>query len=334
MKIKRRKYLITGASGFIGTHVLYALLERANEKNLVDVVSIDKKSSKYDGLTEVDGEYAPIKGGRWWNVLFASTEYNSSPEIVADISDSSNNSEILTALKDVDTVFHLAASPSVPKSIENPLSFNKDNVQGTLNMLELSRQAGVRRFVFSSSSSVYGDTEVFPTPETSRLNPLSPYALQKQIGEQYCRLYSEIYGLETVCLRYFNVYGEGMPTKGAYCNVIGAFTSAQKEGRPLKIFGDGSYRRDFTYVKDVAKANLLASVSKKVGKGECVNIGTGKSHSIKSIADIFKGEIKYESKRLEAPLSLADNNKAKKLLKGMPSVEVSNWLNENIHSRA
>ena len=327
------KYLITGASGFIGTHVLYALLKSANKNNLVDVISIDKKSSKYDGLTEVDGGYAPIKDGRWWNVLFASTEYNSSPEIVADISDSSSSSEILTALKDVDTVFHLAASPSVPESIENPLSFNKDNVHGTLNMLELSRQAGVRRFVFSSSSSVYGDTEIFPTPETSHLNPLSPYALQKQIGEQYCRLYSEIYGLETVCLRYFNVYGEGMPTRGAYCNVIGAFTSAQKEGRPLKIFGDGSYQRDFTHVKDVATANLLASASEKVGKGECINIGTGKSHSIKSIADIFKGEIKYEPKRLEAALSLADNSKAKKLLEWAPSVEVSDWLNENIHSR-
>lgn len=327
------KYLITGASGFIGSHVLYALLESANEKNLVDVISIDKKSSEYDGLVKKGDGYDVVKGGRWWNVLFASSEYNSSPKIIADISDSSSRSEILTALKDVDTVFHLAASPSVPESIENPLSFNKDNVQGTLNMLELSRQAGVRRFVFSSSSSVYGDTAVFPTPETSHLNPLSPYALQKQIGEQYCRLYSEIYGLETVCLRYFNVYGEGMPTKGAYCNVIGAFTSAREENKALKIFGDGSYQRDFTYVKDVAKANLLASASKKVGKGECINIGTGKGYSIKAIADTFKGEIKYEPKRLEAALSLADNSRAKKLLEWTPSAKVLDWLNENIHSR-
>jgi len=327
------KYLITGASGFIGTHVLYALLESANEKNLVDVISIDKKSSKDDGLVKKGDGYDIVKDGRWWNVLFASSEYNSSPEIVIDITDSSNNAEVLKALEGVDTVFHLAASPSVPESIKNPLRFNKNNVEGTLNMLELSRQAGVRRFVFSSSSSVYGDAEVFPTPEASSLKPLSPYALQKQIGEQYCRLYSEIYGLETVCLRYFNVYGEGMPTRGAYCNVIGAFSSAKKEGRPLKIFGDGSFRRDFTYVKDVAAANILASTSTKVGKGECINIGTQTSHSIQEIADVFGGSIEYLPKRLEAPLSLADNSKALNLLNWTPSVKVADWLDENIHSR-
>jgi UDP-glucose 4-epimerase len=149
----------------------------------------------------------------------------------------------------------------------------------------------------------------------------------------YCRLYSEVYGLETVSLRYFNVYGEGMPTQGAYCNVIGAFSSAKKEGRPLKIFGDGSYRRDFTYVKDVAEANVLAATSSKVGKGECINIGTQTNHSIQEIADIFGGVIEYLPKRLEASLSLADNTKAKELLNWTPTTHIKDWLNENIHSR-
>jgi UDP-glucose 4-epimerase len=325
------KYLITGASGFIGTHVLYALLKSANEKNLVDVVSIDKRSAEYDGLIKEEGDYNIVKGGRWWNILYASSEYNSSPEIVADISDYSNNLEILKALEGVDTVFHLAALPSVPESIENPLRFNEANVKGTLNMLELSKEAGVRRFVFSSSSSVYGDTEVFPTTETSPLNPLSPYAVQKQIGELYCRLYSQIYNLETVCLRYFNVYGEGMPTQGAYCNVMGAFSAAKKEGKPLKIFGDGSYRRDFTYVKDVAEANILAATSAKVGKGECINIGTQTNYSIQEIADVFGGVVEYLPKRLEASLSLADNTRAKELLNWAPTTHVKDWLNENIY---
>ena len=325
------KYLITGASGFIGTHVLYALLKSANEKNLVDVVSIDKRSAEHDGLIKEEGDYNVVKGGRWWNILYASSEYNSSPEIVADISDYSNNLEILKALEGVDTVFHLAALPSVPESIENPLRFNEANVKGTLNMLELSKEAGVRRFVFSSSSSVYGDTEVFPTTETSPLNPLSPYAVQKQIGELYCRLYSQIYNLETVCLRYFNVYGEGMPTQGAYCNVMGAFSAAKKEGKPLKIFGDGSYRRDFTYVKDVAEANILAATSAKVGKGECINIGTQTNYSIQEIADVFGGVVEYLPKRLEASLSLADNTRAKELLNWAPTTHVKDWLNENIY---
>jgi len=327
------KYLITGASGFIGSHVLYALLESANENNLVDITTIDKKTGGNDGvLKNKDENYDIVKGGRWSNILFASTENNSHQEIVVDIADTSNNTTILEALEDVDTVFHLAAKPSVPASIEDPVGFNTANVSGTLNMLELSRVAGVRRFVFSSSSSVYGDIEVFPTPETTQLNPLSPYALQKQIGEQYCQLYSKVYDLETVSLRYFNVYGEGMPTQGAYCNVMGAFSTSQKEGKPLKIFGDGSQKRDFTYVKDIARANLLASSSVKAGAGECINIGTGTNSSVQEIADVFGGSFEYLPKRLEPSQSLADNTKAKELLGWLPTINVKDWLNENIHS--
>ena len=327
------KYLITGASGFIGSHVLYALLESANENNLVDIITIDKRKSENDGITkDEDGNYEIVKGGRWSNILFASTENNSHQEIVVDIADPSNSTTILEALEGVDTVFHLAAKPSVPASIEDPVGFNTANVSGMLNMLELSRAAGVRRFVFSSSSSVYGDIEVFPTSETTQLNPLSPYALQKQIGEQYCQLYSRVYDLETVSLRYFNAYGEGMPTQGAYCNVMGAFTSFKKERKPLKIFGDGSQKRDFTYVKDIASANLLASSSPKVGKGECINVGTGTNYSVQEIADIFGGSFEYLPKRLEPSQSLADNTKAKELLGWLPTTNVKDWLNENIHS--
>tara|TARA_R100001377_G_scaffold27893_1_gene15021 strand:- start:123 stop:1115 length:993 start_codon:yes stop_codon:yes gene_type:complete len=328
------KYLITGASGFIGSHVLYALLESANENNLVDIITIDKKTGENDGvLKNKDGNYDIVKGGRWSNVLFASTENNSHQEIVTDITDTSNNTTILEALEGVDTVFHLAARPSVPASIKDPVGSNAINVSGTLNMLELSREAGVRRFVFSSSSSVYGDIEVFPTPETSPTTCLSPYATQKLIGEQYCQLYSRVYGLETVSLRYFNAYGEGMPTQGAYCNVMGAFSVAKKEEKTLKIFGDGSQRRDFTYVKDIAKANLLAASSVKVGSGECINIGTGTNSSIQEVANIFGGPFEYLPKRLEPSQSLADNTKAKELLGWLPTINVKDWLDENIHSR-
>ena len=290
------KHVVTGGAGFIGTHVVRLLQEEGHE-----VVVIDKRT-------------APS----WLPPL--------------DIGDPSVAPRLLKIIEGADVVYHLAAQTSVPGSLGEPVSFNSANVSGTLNILEASRQAGVRRLVFSSSSSVYGNIETFPTHETTSLNPLSPYALQKQAGELYCRLYSDIYGLETVCLRYFNVYGEGMPTSGTYCNVIGAFSALKKEGTPLKIFGDGSQKRDFTYVKDIALANLLASSSPKVGKGECINIGTGTNYSVQEIADIFGGSFEYLPKRLEPSQSLADNTKAKELLGWLPTTNVKDWLNENIHS--
>ena len=291
------KHLVTGGGGFIGSHLVKALINEDNE-----VVVIDK-----EGRFSDDYEF-----------------------IYADISKEDYNLKILEALKGVDTVFHLAAKARVQPSIEHPIEFNETNVTGTLTLLELCREAGVRRFVFSSSSSVYGDTTTFPTPETAPTGPMSPYGLQKLIGEQYCQLYAQIHDIETVSLRYFNVYGEDAPTTGAYCLVMGTFTRLKSEGKPLIIYGNGEQRRDFTYVQDVVQANILASKSDKVGKGEVINIGNGDNRSIQQIADVFGGPFDYLPKRLEPFQTLADNNKAKELLSWNPTGNVEEWLKEHL----
>jgi UDP-glucose 4-epimerase len=289
------KYLVTGGSGFIGSHLVKALTNEDNE-----VVVVDKE-------------------GRF------SDDYDF---VYADISKEEYNLKILEALQGADTVFHLAAKARVQPSIEHPIEFNETNVTGTLTLLELCREVGVRRFVFSSSSSVYGDTTTFPTPETAPTGPMSPYGLQKLIGEQYCQLYAQIHDIETVSLRYFNVYGEDAPTTGAYCLVMGVFTRLKSEGKPLTIYGKGDQRRDFTHVQDVVQANILASKSDKVGKGEVINIGNGDNRSIQQIADVFGGPFDYLPKRLEPLQTLADNSKAKELLGWSPTGDVEEWLKE------
>ena len=285
------KYVVTGGSGFIGSHLVELL------KNKGDVVILDRESPSF-----------------------------------IDIADCKNNNKILDLIQGADYVFHLAAETSVPRSIENPLCYNYNNVNGIVNMLTLSRDAGVKRFIFSSTSAVYGNPYFTPTSEDSDPNPMSPYGLQKLIGEQYCKLYADIYDIETVSLRYFNVFGERMPTKGSYCSVIGSFKEKLKNKKPLTIYGKGNQSRDFVYVKDVAKANLAAAESIDVGGGECINIGTGASTTVKEIANIFKSPIDFLPKRLEPSQSLSDNKKAKDLLDWTPSVKVLDWLNENIHS--
>jgi UDP-glucose 4-epimerase len=293
----KSKYLVTGGAGFIGSHLVKTLVDKGHQVSVVD----------YKGSFSDDYEY-----------------------IFADISKEEYNLKILKALEGVDTVFHLAAKARVQPSIEHPIEFNETNVTGTLSLLELCREAGVRRFVFSSSSSVYGDTTEFPTPETAPTGPMSPYGLQKLIGEQYCQLYAQIHDIETVCLRYFNVYGENAPTMGAYCLVMGVFTRLKSEGKHLTIYGKGDQRRDFTYVQDVVQANILASESDKVGKGEVVNIGNGDNRSIQQIADIYGGPFEYLPKRLEPFQTLADNNKAKELLGWSPTGDVEEWLKEHL----
>ena len=249
-----------------------------------------------------------------------------------DIANCKNNNDILEALEGVDCVFHLAAETSVPRSIENPLCYNYNNVDGTVNMLTLSKEAGVRRFIFSSSASVYGGVDGIPLSERGPVSALSPYGLQKLVGEQYCELYSKIYNIETVSLRYFNVFGEGMPTSGSYCSVIGSFIKKAKDKKPLQIYGNGNQSRDFVYVKDIVSANWTASQSDAVGSGESINIGTGKGTTVNQIAETFNLPCDFLPKRLEPSVSVCDNTKAKNLLNWEPSVKVVDWLNENIHS--
>ena len=199
-----------------------------------------------------------------------------------------------------------------------------------MNVLKVAADVKVRRLVYSASSSAYGPTDNLPSKESDPINPISPYANQKYYGELCCRMFSDVYGIETVSLRYFNVYGERQNLGGAYATVVGIFINQILEGNPLTINGDGSQRRDFTYVKDVVNANILASTSKKIGSGEVINIGSGKNISINELADMFGAEKKYMKPVNEPFANLADISKAKELLKWKPTMTLKDWIRKNL----
>jgi UDP-glucose 4-epimerase len=224
-----------------------------------------------------------------------------------------------------DYVFHVAAKARVQPSIADPIGFNEHNVSAMLKLLESSKKAKVKRFIFSSSSSVYGNNNTLPFEETMAPMPISPYALQKLMGEQYCQLYSKIFGLDTVCLRYFSVYGDRQPTQGAYCTILGIFKRQHMAGEPLTITSDGEQKRDFTHVSDVVNANIRAMESNPniPFNGQVFNIGYGKSISINEIASYFGGEKKYIGNVLEPRETLADNIKAKTILGWSPKIAIS-----------
>ena len=206
------------------------------------------------------------------------------------------------------------------------MPYHEANVTATLNILYASTKANVKRVVYSASSSCYGNATKVPQNEKDETNPLSPYGLQKYIGEQYCRMFSEVYKLDTVSLRYFNVYGERMSLSGAYCLVTGIFARQMQNNQSLTITNDGNQRRDFTYVGDVVSANLLASRYEKKLNGEVFNIGNGKNFSINEVAEMFGGKKMYGEKRLEPFETLADNRKAKNILKWSPKGNLREWI--------
>ena len=292
------KYLVTGGAGFIGGNLVEQLLEDGHEVIVVD----DLSTGSRDKLPS--------------NAHFQ----------CFDISKKSWPQALISLLRGVDTVFHMAAAARVQPSIQKPLDYHNVNVNGTLNLLIAAHDAGVRRFVYSASSSAYGETNVLPTHEDLPTNPLSPYGLQKLIGEQYCKLFSKVYELETVSLRYFNVYGEGMDVSGAYSLAIGKFGKQMQEGLPITIWGDGEQRRDFTYVKDVVRANILAASSENVGAGEVINIGNGDNRSINEVAEMFGGEVEFLDPVPEPRNTLANNSKAKELLGWSPTMTIEEWM--------
>ena len=280
-------YLVTGGAGFIGSHVAEALVARGDRVRVLDNFATGKRSNVPAGAD-----------------LFE-----------RDITDLHS---IGSAFQGVDGVFHLAALPRVQVSIERPLETHNANITGTLNVLLAAKDAKVRRLVYSASSSAYGDTDVMPEPETLLPRPLSPYGLQKYVGEHYARLFAELYGMETVSLRYFNVYGPRMADEGAYVTVIAIFLRERAAGRPLPIAGDGTQTRDFTHVRDVIRANLLAMESPKVGKGEVLNIGNGENRSVNDVARTIGGPTVHIPPRIEPHDTLADNRLARELLGWRP----------------
>ena len=292
------KALVTGGAGFIDSNLVDKLIKLGME-----VVVIDNLSTGF--------------------------EKNINPKATLHVLDISRDVDLLEkTMIDVDVVFHLAALARVQPSIEDPQTFNKVNVNGTLNVLFAAHKAGVKRVVYSASSSCYGNNKIFPTPETELTNPLSPYGLQKYVGEQYCKMFSEVYGLDTASLRYFNVYGERMNFEGAYKLVIAVFAEKMMQGKPLTITNDGEQKRDFTYVGDVVEANILAALHKDKLNGESFNIGNGDNYSVNEVADMFGGEKTYGIEVLEPFQTLADNSNAKNTLGWNPQGDLPTWIKQ------
>ena len=294
---KGTRVLVVGGAGFIGSHLTDALVEQG-----CDVVVLDN-----------------LSGGKRENV---------NKEAVLVELDIRDFDVISPLFEGVEYVFHLAALPRVQYSIENPKETHDVNVTGMLNVLIAAKEAKVKRVIYSASSSAYGDQDTMPLEEDMRAHPMSPYGLQKYYGEMQCQMFSEVYGLETVSLRYFNVYGSRFDPDGAYALVIGKFLKQVKEGGKMTITGDGTQTRDFTHVRDVVKANILAAESENVGIGEVMNIGAGANQAINKIAELIGEEVEHVEARLEPHDTLADNNRAKELLGWVPDMSIEDGIAE------
>ena len=292
------KYIVVGGAGFIGSNLVDNLVEEGHEVIVIDNFSTGKEEN-----------------------------INPKSKIFRlNMNDTSNSKDFVNIMKGADSVFLLAAKARVQPSIDNPIEYEENNTIGTLNILKCAADAKVRRLIYSASSSAYGDSNVLPLKESFPINPLSPYGAQKYYGEVLCKMFSQVYKIETVSLRYFNVYGERQNIDGAYALVMGIFAHQRLNGRPMTIRGDGEQKRDFTYVGDVVNANILASQSKKVGKGEVINIGNGDNRSINQIADMIGGERTYIDPVIEPKETLADNSLAKELLDWEPTQKIEDWV--------
>lgn len=301
------KYLVTGGGGFIGSHLAAKLA--ADPRN--EVVVLDNFST---------GNRSNLNGV---NVQL----------IEGDIRD---RAVVERAVQGVDTVFHQAAVCSVARSMEDPLTTHDNNITGTLVLLEACRRAKVRRFIFASSSSVYGDSDVLPTHEKLLTNPMSPYAVSKLTGEHYCQVYWQSFGLETVALRYFNVFGPRQYPNSEYAAVIPRFLSAIKNGRVPEIYGDGSQTRDFTYVENIVQANIAASQSKDAA-GQIMNIACGGRWSLLDLLAQLKKLMKAEFSPVLHPWRIGDIRhsqasieKAQTLLNFAPRVDFAEGLRETV----
>lgn len=286
-------YLVTGGAGFIGSNLSGELLKRGHKVRIIDDLSTGNKKnieSFIDDIELVNGDIRDL------NI-------------------------VKKAVLGVDCILHQAALPSVPRSVEKPIETGAVNIDGTLNVLAAARDEGVKRVVLASSSSVYGNSEVLPKTEAMRPNPLSPYAVTKYAGELYAKVFYDIYGLETVSLRYFNVFGPKQDPDSQYAAVIPSFLTSMLKGESPVIYGDGNQSRDFTYIDNAVEANILAADSLYAGHGETINIACGKNLTLNKLVDTINGilgrEIKpvyKEARKGDVRHSLADIHLAESLL--------------------
>ncbi|MBA3948766.1 MAG: SDR family oxidoreductase [Acidobacteria bacterium] len=302
-----RSVLVTGGAGFIGSHIAAALLARGDRVRVADNLSTGYRHNldAAAGAEFFEGDLA--------DPAFAAR-----------------------AVDGVDLVFHQAAIPSVPRSVKDPATTNRANIDASLNVLLAARDAGVRRLVYAGSSSAYGDTPTLPKREDMPANPLSPYALQKYVAEQYCGLFTRLYGLETVTIRYFNVFGPRQDPSSAYSGVISQFAKALSEGRSPTIYGDGGQTRDFTYIDNVVDGVLRASEA-PAASGEVINVATGGRISLLELFEEMKritgadvDPVFVEARAGDVRDSQADISKAKRLLGYEPLVSFEEGLAKTI----
>jgi nucleoside-diphosphate-sugar epimerase len=304
--------LVTGGSGFIGSHLTEALLRRGDKVRVLDNLTTGHRANLAQVLERLEsqGNFAFVEG------------------------DLTDRTTVREAVKGMDYVLHQAALPSVQRSVEDPVTSNLVNVEGTLNILVAARDAGVKRVVYASSSSVYGDSARLPKVEDMAANPLSPYAVSKLAAEAYCRAFTRVYGLDTVSLRYFNVFGPRQDPNSLYAAVLPRFIEAiLGKGRPV-IYGDGMQSRDFTYIENVVEANLLALDTMGVA-GEVFNIACGEGVKLKAVLQClaeFSGQLvepEYQSPRVgDIKHSLADISKAERMLGYRPVVPFREGLEQ------
>lgn len=294
------KIIVTGGAGFIGSHLTDKLVKQGNK-----VIVIDN--------------------------LFSGKKANLNPKAKFYKLDICDFKKIKPLFNKVDFVFHLAAIPRVPLSVEDPILTSRVNILGSINIFKAAQEAKVKRVVFASSSSVYGNQKKLPLKESMEAKPISPYGLQKLTAEKFARMFSELYGLSTVSLRYFNVFGPRIDFDSDYSLVIGKFLKQRAKGKMLTIFGDGKQTRGFSYVDDVVNANIKAMKSKKIKGGGAINISSSQSQSINYLADLIGSKKKYLPARIGDVLhTKADISLAKKLLNWQPKVSFEKGLEKTI----
>jgi UDP-glucose 4-epimerase len=292
------KSIVTGGCGFIGSHIVDKLIELGHE-----VIVIDSQTSS------------------------TRTEYFFNQSASYHKKDLTNYEDVENLFKGVNYVFHLASEISIPYCIKYPRETMQNNVISTLNVLEASRKYSIDRLVFSSTSAVYGNGLWLPNYETNNVDCLNTYSISKYSGEQLCKMYYELYGLQTIIFRYFNVYGERQPLNGSYAPVIGIFLRQMRAGQPLSLIGEGYQTRDFIHVSDVVSANILASQRETLEFGGVFNVGTGIGTTIESIADLISSDRVYLPERPgEVIHSRANIDKIMNQLKWEPKINVLDWI--------
>ena len=297
------KSLVTGGAGFIGSNLVDRLLEMGHE------------------VVVIDNEYSDAHDQFYWNDKAQNYKY--------DIRDYENTRPLYDG---VDYVFHIAAEARIQPAILNPIEAVSINSVGTVTVLQCAREAGVKRVMYSSTSSGYGLNQT-PNIETQPDDCLNPYSVSKVNGEKLCKMYTSLYGLQTVCFRYFNVYGERQPLRGQYAPVIGIFLRQREAGEPLTVVGDGNQRRDFTYVGDVVQANILAATSNPDSDafGQVYNVGTGTNHSINQIARLIDHPTVHIAPRPgESRVTLANNQKLRKTFGWAPTMKLEDWIGAHL----